>query len=230
MNNMYVAYLSEITEDDLVAAKKIDKGDRLLLFTGEDASMPCSYFLYLKALKITPEFMPDINSQMILGFILGAQCAGVNGALNIISKNEKFLELDSCDFDVDKGSVHVNIYNSFEDAFRAKRTKKDEGERKKTGKASKEELSDEPPVLDEEIVTYKPASIRLINKLDEIDTLGYQLRNRADIIAHCLVEAEDDVVSQFKYQLCLHFGKNIGEAVYKVLEPYYEELKKIAKE
>lgn len=52
MNNVYIAYLDEITQDDLVTAKKIEADDKLILLTGDEPYMPCSYFYFLRDLNV----------------------------------------------------------------------------------------------------------------------------------------------------------------------------------
>lgn len=62
MNNVYIAYLDEITQDDLVTAKKIEADDKLILLTGDEPYMPCSYFYFLRDLNVEPEFVTIENN------------------------------------------------------------------------------------------------------------------------------------------------------------------------
>ena len=73
MNNVYIAYLDEITQDDLVTAKKIEADDKLILLTGDEPYMPCSYFYFLRDLNVEPEFVTIENNILITGFMLGLQ-------------------------------------------------------------------------------------------------------------------------------------------------------------
>ena len=67
MNNVYIEYLDEITQDDLVTAKKIEADDKLILLTGDEPYMPCSYFYFLRDLNVEPEFVTIENTILITG-------------------------------------------------------------------------------------------------------------------------------------------------------------------
>ena len=46
MNNVYIAYLDEITQDDLVTAKKIEADDKLILLTETNLTCHAAIFIF----------------------------------------------------------------------------------------------------------------------------------------------------------------------------------------
>lgn len=213
MNNVYIAYLDEITQDDLVTAKKIEADDKLILLTGDEPYMPCSYFYFLRDLNVEPEFVTIENNILITGFMLGLQCANQTGNIHIISSNEAYGDINDCSFTTAKGKISVNVYSSFADVFVT-------GSKKASSKSS----SSKKNVVEDDDTQYPPASEEFKNKLVEIDTKPYNLSAHAGVIAYCIKESTDETPGSLELQLCMRFGEKTGKTIAPTLNAHFSEL------
>lgn len=217
MNTIYVAYLDQINQDDLVLAKQIGSDDRLLLLTGTDPYMPCDFYYYLRDLNVEPEFATFENSMLITGFMLGLQCANHTGKIIIISSDESYNEMNDCTFSATNGKISVSVFPSFSDAF-------DASEKKETNKASSKESKN----IKEDAADYPPASDKFKKKLDDIDTKHFALSNNADCLAHCIRESADQTPGTLKMLLTMQFDEKTAKAISPILEDHFDELLSLA--
>lgn len=113
--SLYIMKINELSERDLLDAANISKSNRILLITGSDGMMPCSFFSYLSELQVVPEFfqIDEPSDEFDEGLFIGMMVSGYRGDVNLIFKNEyeQYKKLNGNQYE-GNGQINIRIYKS----------------------------------------------------------------------------------------------------------------------
>lgn len=239
MDNLYIVNIDDITIEDLEIAKDLDKTDRVLLLTNEDGTMPCRLFSGLSSLKSDIEFLTvpqkDI-SEISIGFMLGLKCYSVTGNIYILGKNNCYSNLSEIEFPTDKGQIVISYSDSFVSLFaesNAEEPISTDTDSLCAPKKNSKKLPDiEQLETDSDFLTNpnteKPqVSQEFKDFLSKLSTSSINLTLDCDSIAECIFHTTDDALVTLEFHLNSHFPKKRADSIYKAINPYFSQLRKL---
>lgn len=236
MGNLFVLDTQTLNEADWQALKKIDKSDNLILMVSQSGMLPYQIIPHLFSLKKEPEVYPLMDLKPLpLSFFLGMQCATLsNGKCYVVSTRTDLNNLNDTEIEYGKISIKVSLFDTLEAALLDKKNDKSKKSKAETttslSLSSIENGVEESPIREEDdSVSDIRGSLALsdafIGLLKRFSTADVSLVEYKEIIAECVLDSSEGVISAFKYMLKIKLGDDLGEKVYDLLGEHIEELK-----
>lgn len=228
MANLFVILdTNAMTESEWQATKKLDKSDQLVFVIPESGMISYKVLPYFLNLKKIPEIFPFSDAEPLkLAFFIGMQCSSINsGKCYIITEDPNLSVLDEYIIELEKASVKLLVMTSLEAALL---DKKGDKPRKKKTTTPKEPSDTEEDIIDSsDVINEIPISDEFILALEKYSTVSINLVEYKEILAECVADATEGVLSSFELQLAIKFGEELGTKIFNILDAHLDELKSL---
>ena len=253
MANVFIIMdTNEMTDNDWLCAKKLDKNDRLIFMVSSSGMIPYQSIPYFCGLKKEPEIYPFADADIYaFSIFVGMQCASiVNGKCYIIeaaSQGKDFSDLDGICFKTDKNTINVKLTASLEDAFADKKgSPKKRTIKKETLEKENDKLEDSLARTEISIEENRDTELEVSSDFNsndfssENDTsdcpeafskklalLYPSLSKYENEIYESVNESTEGVLSTLEFHLNMRLGEDTGCKVFEQIEKDYEILKEL---
>ena len=230
MANLFVILdTNAMTESEWQATKKLDKSDQLVFVIPESGMISYKVLPYFLNLKKIPEIFPFSDAEPLkLAFFIGLQCSSINsGKCYIITEDPNLAVLDEYIFELEKASVKLLVMPSLEAALLDKKGDKPRKKKAPTTITKETDSTEEDIIDSSDVINEIPVSDEFILALEKYSTASINLVEYKEILAECVADATEGVLSSFELQLAIKFGEELGTKIFNLLDAHLDELKNL---